>query len=77
MDISCNGAKMYLLIFVFLICVVNSIEIFLPMSWILEYFVVYLLCVYMFGWLCRATYCSVVSTLMLGVSHAVQNKKKL
>ena len=28
------------------------------MSWILEYFVVYLLCVYiyMFGWLCRATY---------------------
>ena len=41
------------------------------------YFVVYLLCVYMFGWLCRATYCSVVSTLMLGVSHAVQNKKKL
>ena len=32
------------------------------MSWILEYFVVYLLCVYiyMFGWLCRAAYCSVV-----------------
>ena len=43
------------------------------MSWILEYFVVYLLCVYMFGWLCRATYYSVVSTLMLGVSHAIQN----
>ena len=46
--------------------------------WILEYFV-YLLCVYfevyMFGWLCRATYCSVVSTSMLGVSHAVQNEK--
>ena len=42
------------------------------MSWILEYFDVYLLCVYMFGWLCRATYCSVVSTLMLGVSHAVE-----
>ena len=45
---------------------------------ILEYFV-YLLCVYfevyMFGWLCRATYCSVVSTSMLGVSHAVQNEK--
>ena len=38
-----------------------------------------LLCVdtYMFGWLCRATYCSVVSTSMLGVSHAVQNEKKL
>ena len=59
------------------------------MSWILEeylYFVVYLLCVdyipylvYMFDWLCRATcaYCSVVSTSMLGVSHAVQNEKKL
>ena len=49
------------------------------MSWILEYFVVYLLCVYiyMFGWLCRATYCSFVSTSMLGVSHAIQNEKKL
>ena len=30
----------------------------------------------MFGWLCRAT-CSVVSTSMLGVSNAVQNKNKL
>ena len=30
----------------------------------------------MFDWLCRATYCSVVSTSMLGVSHAVQNEKK-
>ena len=49
------------------------------MSWMLEYFVVYLLCVYicMFGWLCRATCCSVVSTSMLGVSHAIQNEKKL
>ena len=53
------------------------------MSWILEYFVVYFLCVYkyiyiyMFGWLCRATYCSVVSSSMLGVSHAIQNEKKL
>ena len=46
------------------------------MSWILEYVVVYL-CVYIFGCLCRATYCSVVSILMLGVSHAIQNKKKL
>ena len=26
----------------------------------------------MFGWLCHATYCSVVSTSMLGVSHAVE-----
>ena len=31
----------------------------------------------MFGWLSRATYCSVVSTLMLGVPHAIQNEKKL
>ena len=28
----------------------------------------------MIGWLCRATCCSVESTPMLGVSHAVQNK---
>ena len=41
-----------------------------------EYFVVYLSCVYMFGWLCRAT-CSFVSASMLGISHAVQNDKKL
>ena len=45
-----------------------------------EYFVVYLSCVYlsiyMFGWLCEQT-CSVVSTSMLGVSHAVKNEKKL
>ena len=49
------------------------------MSWMLEYFVAYLSSVYfsMFGWLCRATYCSVVSTSMLGVSHAVQNEEKL
>ena len=49
------------------------------MSWILEYFVVQLLCVYIhiFGWVCRATYCSVVSTPMFGVSHAVQNENKL
>ena len=32
----------------------------------------------MFGWLrARATCCSVGSTSMLGVSHAVQNEKKL
>ena len=46
-----------------------------------ECFVDCLSCVYiymyMFGWLCRATCCSVVSTSMLGVSHAVQNEKKL
>ena len=32
--------------------------------------------IYMFGWLRRAT-CSIVSTSMLGISHAVQNGKKL
>ena len=31
---------------------------------------------YMFIWLCRAT-CSSVSTSMFGVSHAIQNEKKL
>ena len=30
----------------------------------------------MFGWLCRASF-AVVSTSMLGVSHAVQKEKKL
>ena len=34
-------------------------------------------CIYMFGWLCPATYCHVLPTSMLGVSHAVQNEKKL
>ena len=50
------------------------------MSWILEYFV-YLLCVYIcsagYVELPTSIYCSVVSTSMLGVSHAVQNDKKL
>ena len=50
------------------------------MSCILEYFVVYLLCVY--TGICLAGSVelpigSVVSTSMLGVSHAVQNEKKL
>ena len=31
--------------------------------------------IYMFGWLCRATFCSGVSTSMLGVSHAVQTRR--
>ena len=30
----------------------------------------------MFGWLCRAT-CSFVSASMFGISHAIQNEKKL
>ena len=37
----------------------------------------FVVCIYMFGWLRRATCCSVVSTAMLGVSHAIQNEKKL
>ena len=49
------------------------------MSWILECFVVYLLCVY----ICSACCVELPSVLlyllrsMLGVSHAVQNEKKL
>ena len=63
-----NGAKMYLVIFVFLICVIDSIKGFSQCRG-------YKLCVYVFGWLCRATYCSVVSILMLVVSHVIENKK--
>ena len=37
----------------------------------------FVVCIYVFGWLCRATYCSVVSTSMLGASRAIQNEKKL
>ena len=46
------------------------------MSWILECILLSIcrVYIYVFGWLCRATYCSVVSTSMLGVSHAVQNE---
>ena len=43
------------------------------MSWILEYFVVYLLCVYIYVRLVMSSYLfSVVSTSMLGVSHVVE-----
>ena len=80
MDISCNGAKMYLVIFVFLICVVDSIIIKVSLDVVDVKSILlsmYCVCICMFGWLCRATCCSVVSTLMLGVSHAIQNKKKL
>ena len=76
MDISCDGAKMYLVIFVLLICVIDRIKV--PPDVVdVGVFCCLLVCIYMFGWLCRATYCYVVSTLMLGVSHAIQNKKKL
>ena len=53
------------------------------MSWILEYFVVYLSCVYIYtpyicsaGLSCRDTYCSVVSTSMLGVSHMLSKTRR-
>ena len=44
--------------------------------WIWVFCCLFVVRIYMFGWLSRAT-CSVVSTSMLGVSHAVQNEKKL
>ena len=52
---------------------------FLPRSWILDLSILLSICrvyKYMFGWLCQAT-CSLVSTSMFGISHAVQNEKKL
>ena len=63
-------------------CLCHIYSWFLPMSWILDLSILLSICrayiyIYIFGWLCRATYCSVVSTSMLGVSHAVQNEKKL
>ena len=68
---------MYLVIFIVLICVIDSIKGF---SRCRGYYNILLsICcvyIYMFGWLCRAT-CSVVSTSMLGISHAIQNEKKL
>ena len=77
------GRKLYMgprctRFFFFLICVMDSIKGF---SRCRGYYNILLsiCCVYidMFGWLCRATYCSVESTSMLGVSHAIQNEKKL
>ena len=44
------------------------------MSWILEYFVVYLLCVYLY--ICSAGYVE-LPIFLLSVSHIIQNKKKL
>ena len=80
MDISCNVAMMYLVIFVFLICVieVDSIKGFSRCRGYCH-ILLSICCLYidMSGWLCRATYCSIESTSMLGVSHAIQNEKKL
>ena len=88
MDTSCNGAKMYLVIFVFVICVIlrstryivlGVLKVSPDVVDIRVFCCLFVVCVYICsaGYLCRATYCSVVSTLMLGVSHAIQNKKKL
>ena len=68
MDISCNVAKMYLIIFVFLICVIPGRYVVLKVSPdvvdIIVFCCLVVVCIYMFGWLCRATYCcSVVSTV--------------
>ena len=52
---------------------------FLPMSWVLDLNILLSICrvyIYMFGRLCRATY-SFVSTSTFGISHAIQNEKKL
>ena len=47
------------------------------MSWVLDLSMLSIfVCIYMFGWFCRAT-CSFVSTSMFGISHAIQNEKKL
>ena len=69
---------MYLVIFIYLICVIDSIQGFSRccVYWSILLFICRV-CIYMFGWLRRAAYCSVVSTSMLGVSHAVQNGKTL
>ena len=49
------------------------------MSWILEYFVVYLSCVYICsaGYYVELTIILFLSTSILGVSHAIQNENKL
>ena len=76
-DISCNGAKMYLVFFVFLICVIDSIKGSPDVVDIRVCRCLFVVCIYIFGWLCRATCCYVASILMLGVSHVIRNKKKL
>ena len=44
--------------------------------WIWAFCCIFVTRIYVFGWLCQAN-CSVVSSSMLGVSHAVQNEKML
>ena len=60
-------------------CLCHIYSWFLPMSWVLGLSILLSICrvyIYMFGWLCRAI-CYFVSTSMFGISHAVQNEKKL
>ena len=59
-------------------CLYHIYSWFLPMSWVLDLSILLriFVCICMFGWLCRAT-CSFVSTSKFGVSHAIQNEKKL
>ena len=68
---------MYLVIFIFLICVVDStvLKTSPDVVDIGVFCCLFVVCVYIFGWLCRATYYSAVSTLMLGVSRACFYKK--
>ena len=58
------------------ICLCHICSWFLPMSWTLDlsFCCLFVVRIYMFGWLCQAT-CSFVPTSMLGISHAVQNEK--
>ena len=77
-DVSCIWGQDVPVFCFFLICVIDSIKGF---SRCRGYYNILLsiCCLYidMFGWLCRATYCSVESTSMLGVLDAIQNEKKL
>ena len=43
--------------------------------WIWVFCRLFVVCIYMFGWLCRATY-YFLSTSMFGITPAVQNEKK-
>ena len=78
-DISCNGAKMYLVFFFFpdLFVLYIVLEVSPDVVDIGAFCCLFVVCIYMFGWLCPATYYSIASTSMLGVSHAIQNEKKL
>ena len=76
MDVSCILGEDVPGCFIFLICVVDSIKGFSRCRGYYNILLPIVVYIYMFGWLCRATYYSVVSTSVLGVSHAIQNEKK-